>query len=296
MTRLLCTGDWHLGAGAAFGKAPGDRLQEQADIALRIFEIAREHEVDGVLLAGDSFEGPAVTPEQMDAFIRPIETSGIPILAIPGNGRHDSAMRSTNALIPLRHVPGLTISTTPAIHDVAGVKVATLPWAPISRLVAAQGGGDRDAINDQAATLLLTTARGLRAQITDGPAVLMLHWSVSGASLPTGLPTDLLAEPVLELGALEALGFDAVVMGHIHRRQVLDDEGRIFYVGSPMPLNFGEASCNHGVWLLDIDEAIRPRRVHADVIPIESRRFLTIDIDLVDDPRDPMAVLFEAIA
>jgi DNA repair exonuclease SbcCD nuclease subunit len=290
VTRLLCTGDLHLGAGAAVAPHPGERLAEQAAVWAQIVWIAAEHECDAILFAGDAFERPRPTPAEMLAFGQPLGT--VPVYAIPGN--HDViSADAPNALevFQLGHgAPLLEHDRKPGIFGVAGVAVATLPWAPVSRLVAAHGGGERTAINDQAATLLVETARGLRAQISAGvPAILMLHWSVSGAVTPTGADVGIFAEPVLDLGDLEALGFDAILMGHIHAAQPLgtlapDDELMpIFYVGSPLPLNFGEASCDHGVWLLDIDEAIRPRRVHADFIPIESRRFVTIDFDCTDE-------------
>jgi DNA repair exonuclease SbcCD nuclease subunit len=293
VTRLLCTGDLHLGAGTAFAPHPGERLAEQAAVWAQIVSIAEEHECDAILFAGDAFERPRPTPAEMLAFGQPLGGE-IPVYAICGN--HDViSADAPNALEVFqtgRHYPLLQHDRKPAVYRIrpfAGgadpVFVATLPWAPVSRLVAQHGGGDRLAINDYAAELLVGIARGLRADI-DGPAILMLHWSVSGAVTPTGADVGIFAEPVLDLGDLEALGFDAIVMGHIHKAQPLgtlapDDELMpIFYVGSPLPLNFGEAMCDHGVWLLDIDEAIRPRRVHADFMPIESRRFVTHDLDL----------------
>ena len=82
---------------------------------------------------------------------------------------------------------------------------------------------------------LVEIARGLFAQMATGPKYLVGHWSVTGASTPTGLPTDLFREPVLDLAALDTIGFDAIVLGHIHKPQMIPTpSGRpIFYVGSP---------------------------------------------------------------
>jgi exonuclease SbcD len=154
------------------------------------------------------------------------------------------------------------------------VTVATLPWTPVSRVVAAAGGGDRDGLFDRAAALLLATARGLRQEI-DGPAVLLAHWAVSGASTPDGLATELFREPVLDVGELEGQGWDAVVLGHVHKPQLLGSEdaaGPMLYVGSPLPLTHGEAACDHGVWIYDTEGLPSAR-----FLPVSSRRFVTLD-------------------
>jgi exonuclease SbcD len=281
VTRLLCTGDLHLGAGAAFAPHPGERLAEQAAVWAQIVSIAEEHECDAILFAGDAFERPRPTPAEMLAFGQPLGT--IPVYAIPGN--HDViSADAPNALevFQLGHgAPLLEHDRKPGIFDGAGVFVATLPWAPVSRLVAAHGGGERTAINDYAATLLVETARGLRAQIPAGdPAILMVHWSVSGAVTPTGADVGIFAEPVLDLADLETLGFDAIVAGHIHAPQVLEDwDPLAFYVGSPMPLNFGEAGVRHGVAILDT-ERNSAGHLPYQFVQIQSRRFVTHDLDL----------------
>ena len=299
MTSLLCMGDLHLGAGTSLG-APGERLAEQAAVLDEIFLLAKSRNVQGILNAGDTFEGREITPEELDVFagfVASCATAGIPVLAITGNGRHDAAVRTTNGMQIFSYMPGITVHAQPSIQEISGVAVATLPWVPPGRLVAARNGGDRDQLNRDAADLLVDIARGLRAQISaEQLAVLMLHWSVSGASTPTGALTDLFREPVLEWLALDELGFDAIVMGHIHAPQFFLGDGsacRIiyhkngeptttstsFYVGSPMPLNFGEAACAHGVWILDVDAV----GTTAEFVPIESRRFVTVDYDFVEN-------------
>lgn len=286
MTSLLCFGDLHLGQGANLGQ-PGERLQEQAQALDEVYLLAKDRQVDGILFAGDAFEGPTIPPEQLDVFagfVGSCRAARIPIVAITGNGRHDAAMRSTNGMAIFRHIPGITVSSRPDIHEVADVHVATLPWVHPGRYVAMHNGDvARDDINAAAAGLLVEVARGLRAQVPDGDrAVLMLHWSVEGASLPNGLRIDDHAhEPILPVADLEELGFDAVVCSHIHKPQRMEVlmAGPFFYTGSPMPLNFGEASVEHGVWIVDVDDV----DTTAEFVPIESRRFVTLDVDITGE-------------
>jgi DNA repair exonuclease SbcCD nuclease subunit len=282
VTKLLCTGDWHLGAGTAYGRAPGDRLVDQAEVVQRIAALAVERNVDGVLLAGDLLEGPAATPEQLAVIADFVEACPCPILAVSGNGVHDLAMRETNGLAIFDRLDGITVSSRPDVYVFAGCAVATLPWVSPARLVAARGGGDRDEVNAETAELLVqVAARGREDcdRVAPGcPAILLAHWSVSGAALPAGLPTDTLREPVIPADALDELGFDHVVLGHIHHGQSVGERG--FYVGSPLPLNFGEGDDLHGVVILHTDEREAIDYYAAEFVPIPSRSFVTLERDL----------------
>lgn len=286
MSRLIATGDSHIGAGRDL--AP-DRLAEQEQVWRQTLELARDEGADVVLHGGDLWERRKPSPDEMLAAERPLvehkAAGGCPVLIVAGN--HDRAgVDDQLALRVLEQAGLITLSTEPEtfnsvggtlVRDLSvpgGTAICTLPWTPVSRLVAAQDGGDRDSVYRDAADLLLMAARSLRDTV-EGPAVLVLHWSISGASLPSGLPIEMAREVILDLGELEALGFQAIVCAHIHRRQRLDKmmPYPAWYVGSPMPLSFGEANDDHGVWILSDDPwAVEFR-------PIESRRFVTLEGD-----------------
>lgn len=284
MTKLLCTGDLHIGAGAEYGRAPGDRLQVQEQVWRDILELAVDEAVDGILFAGDAFEGPTPTSEHYDAFLRPIREvlqDRIPILAVSGNGKHDSAMRTTNALAVFNGY-GIDVHARPEVVDFAGCAVACLPWVSPARLVAHLGADvARDEVHAQAGELLVDVAAALKAELKVNhpgrPAILLGHWSVSGASLPHGLPVDQLREPVIPIEGLDELGYDHIVLGHIHRPQTVGERG--FYVGSPMPLNFGEEHVGHGVSILHVGEHEEIDFPGADYREIDSPRFVTLDYD-----------------
>lgn len=287
--KILCTGDLHLGAGAELGRAPGDRLADQREVLGRIAGIAVERGVDLILNAGDTFDGPGVPPEQLAAYADFVDachrTIGIPILAITGNGKHDAAVRSTNGLAIFAHIPGIIVSSTPDVYEFAGCAVATLPWVHPGKLIARNGGDvSRDEINDGVAQLLVEIAsRGKDGceHVAPGlPHILLGHWSVTGAALPNGLPVADLREPVIPIAELDQLGFGHIVLGHIHRAQEVGERG--FYVGSPMPLNFGEDTDPraHGVYILDTGETESIDAYAAEFVPIESRPLVTIDYDI----------------
>lgn len=263
MPRFLCSGDGHLGAGADLGREPGERLDEQELALGRLHDLAVELGVP-LLWAGDAWERRRPTPAEILAFKRPL--LGLDVLGVAGNHDVEAWQRPTGY-----DLLDFSITAQPDVVKFDDAIVCRLPWAPASHLVALEAGGDRDELNRRLAVGLVEVARGLfvtaqeiRHSHPEWPVILLGHWSVGGATTPTGAPTDLFREPVIDLGELDAIGFDAMVFGHIHRPQMLGERG--FYVGSPMPLNFGETGCDHVAWLLDVE----PGKFSAFQIPIES--------------------------
>lgn len=289
MTRLLAFGDTQLGVGTV-------DLADQREVLGRIVQVALNRNVETVLHGGDVFEGPIVTPEQLRCFIdgvRPLRDAGIPLLVIAGNGRHDASVREVNALDVLREVDGITVCDSPTVSILADkVAVCTLPWVHPGRLIASMNGSlthEEADLNtaemlvriaqhlfDQARQLDPYYLKGLHGQTI--PKVLLPHWAISGSALPTGLPVDEMREPILSWADLDAIGYDAVIGAHIHVPQRIDnsdlDQTLGIVVGSPQPLNHGEAGYEHGCW----EVVIGDDGASAEFIAIESRQFETIDV------------------
>jgi len=262
--RALCIGDSQLGVTTV-------TLESQEAVWNQAVDIAIDRQVDAVLHGGDLMEGPLVAPEHLLAFRRPLarlRDAGIPMLLIRGN--HDGAARPVDALDVFHEYDLLTVSQRPGNYVLGDCAISTLPWTKRGR----------DGQNTPAQ--LVAIARELHDQAPASlPNVLLVHWSISGSSLPTGLPVDQLHEPVLEWAELDALGFDCVIASHIHKAQRLDkpelgDATMGFYTGSPQPLNHGEAGYEHGVWLVDVE----PGAVSLDFVPIDAPNFVTLDYDL----------------
>lgn len=276
--RLLATGDSHIGKGA---HVYDGRLDDQEAVWRATLDLAREHDVDLVLHAGDLFDRRRPTPAEMLAAERPLvehrDASSIPVLAIPGN--HDLPSSDGACGLDVLDEAGLlSLRRRPMVVPAGELRVACLPWAPLGRLIATIGS--RDNAVDEAVDLLVRTAADLRAECGDHPCVLLGHWSVTGAHLPNGLPVEQLREVVLPTHELEALAFDAIVLGHIHVGATVAE--RTFYVGSPMALDHGEAGLIHGAWLLDAD--VKAETLALEFLPVPSRPFVTVSMfDEVDE-------------
>lgn len=269
--RLLATGDWQAGVATV-------SLEDQEAVWHRIVDEAIGRDVDLFLHGGDLVEGPVFTMEQLAAVrrvFRRLQDARIPILVLTGNSRHDLAMRPVHALDLFKDYDGILVSDRPEVYAFGGVSVCTLPWTHPGSLIARTNGSvTHDTINTHMAEALVRIAGGLLEK-AGKPALLVAHWAISGAKLPSGIATDEMREPVLPWADLDALGYDLIVGAHIHQRQRLDDpqldRTQGFVVGSPQQLNFGEHG-EHGCWIADVGEHVR-----AEFVPVESRRFVTLD-------------------
>jgi len=291
--KILAFSDLHLGAGQDHR---ADALADQSRVLEQIAALAYERNVDLILNAGDTFHRAKPAPAELHVFKRfcvALAALGIPMVAIGGNGMHDAAPGQKSAL-ELFESPLVRVSRTPEMiafpsggPNQLGVAVCTLPAAALGHLAAAGNGVPRADLAERAVDLLLGCARQLYADAPDDqPRILLAHQMVSGASLPTGLPVEQVGSVVLPLWALEEQGWDAIVLGDIHKAQALaesedDYHAPIFYCGSPMTHDFGEADVPHGCWLLetsyDRDEQLS---IRSSFQVLSGRRFVTVDVDL----------------
>lgn len=280
--KIVCCSDFQIGAGRTLGIS----LEEQERWLSQIVDLADD--ADLLLHCGDAFESRHTNRDQDEVFMRfLVETARrCPVLVVQGN--HDWRGYERASTVGIFREMGVTVALDPGVHRYGDVAVACLPWTAVGRLVAAHDGGDRAETNQLAARHLTTVAAGLREQCKGQAAILAAHWAVSGASLPTGLATDLLQEPVIEIADLAAQRWEAIALGHIHRAQAIDCGVPAFYCGSPFPCDWGEADDEHGVWILEPDPVTgndRERAIYVpQFVPLDGPKLVKIGIHLDEPP------------
>jgi DNA repair exonuclease SbcCD nuclease subunit len=86
--RFLHTADWQIGMAAAHAGEAASRIrQARVDSARRVLEAAREHSVEFIILAGDTFEHNGLSRAAVAEIVRLLAAAHCPIFLIPGN--HD---------------------------------------------------------------------------------------------------------------------------------------------------------------------------------------------------------------
>lgn len=301
--RLLCFADVHLGAGAEYGTSaygPGSRLADQESILGQLAERVVREKADAVLFAGDAFHRRKPTPAENEMWRRFLQHVSrlVPVVMIPGN--HDVSQAGVpNALTPFGlGIPGVALMSEPGIvklpqHGEPEAYVICVPWWPMSHFAHLHPDVDVDDLHAAAADQLHAFIDSIVMRIaTSGdtggkavPVIVLTHYSVSGATTPTGADVSGFRELVLDERALEYCGADAVVLGHIHGYQELMAERNepnipVFYCGSPNIVDFGEADISHGYVMLDI--VSDPPATSIEFQSLIDRRFVTLEADWRD--------------
>lgn len=279
MTRLLCFGDLHLGAGTEYGTPERSRLDDQRAVLGQILEVMLERECDAFLFAGDVTHHRSVI-EEVAAFQDFLaEKQALRFIGVPGN--HD---RSTMGFASTLEVAAggsfgydTSIIPRPWLVVEPAYTVACLPWCPTSQISAMDPTGQVDDVSRTVVEILMDVARGLLAESRerhpDLPCILLGHWSAAGAVTPAGAIVDEFREPVLPTVELAEIGFDAVVLGHIHSAgPIIESHVPVFYTGSPAVVDFGEAGHAHGVWILEVELG----KTRLEFVPLRDRPFVTV--------------------
>lgn len=241
---------------------PGPTPRSRFDDITRTMNWAADRiiaeECDLVLFAGDAFKDARVFIDrasiEIKAFadwLRKITAAGIETIVISGTPSHDAI--PAYEIIREMRIPRVLIKTTPDIlhfkNKTDAVDVACLPGLNRSNIVSNEGykGMQPHQVHQIMTEKLTQTCRGLLAEC-DYKAILLAHMTYCDAD--KGFEDLLMQnEPVLTHEAVE--GFDLVTLGHIHRPQ---QNGKVFYCGSPERLTFNDEKINPGFWIHELGQ------------------------------------------
>lgn len=280
--KLLHTSDWHVGK-VLKGR---NRLEEQRAVLAEIVTIAKEHQVDAVLIAGDLYETAAPSSEAQKLVVstlRRLARTGIEVIAIAGNHDHPGTFEAyrnvmRDAGIQLyghfRPASGGGVHRFTARSTGEQAVVAILPFlsqryavraTEIVENTPAQNVGSYDQM-----------VRDLLANLTaefSGSTVnlVMAHLTCTGGAFGGG---ERAAQSIFEYHVPAAVfGVEAhyVALGHLHRRQSLPAACPVHYCGAPLAVDFGEQDNTNVVCLVDVSPST-PAKVTD--IPIRSGRRL----------------------
>jgi len=275
MTRILLSGDLHCyysNYGRVDPSGVHSRLAEWRGIADALIEVAVSRQVDIAVFPGDYYVNARPAPQQIlevRRLFQGLNDRGIDVIGCPGNHDNPGAGQAG----PCELLPPMGSSywsvTTPQVINARGLQVAVLPSVKPSALIAECA--DPAEANQRAVQALLDIARSLRAQCADGHKILIGHWAIGGCI--TSSSQDLGAnEPVLPLGELLGLGFDAYLFGHIHKPQTLHERPFVGYSGAFQRINFGEENDPRGCYIIDLGTG------SYEWVELPARRFWTLNL------------------
>jgi len=257
VVRFIHTADWQLGLKLRY-------LQPERAAQLRLFRfqtvraiaaLARERQADFVLVAGDVLDDNGLGRDNLQQTADALRSFGeLPVGLLPGN--HDAAT-ADSALKRLELPPAVQVFAERAPVRFGDAVIYPCPlrrrhemddptgWLPVR----APGEGIRIAVAHGGVINFAIDADSATANLIDAPRVL-------------------------------AKGFDYLALGDWHG--TFRFNSRAWYSGAHEPTRFKESDPG-AVLLVEIDAPGAEPRVER--IPVASTRWLTLDLELLDDSR-----------
>jgi exonuclease SbcD len=302
MSRILFTADLHIDAyGQRVDPASGlnARLVDYLNTLRAIVEPGYT-DCDALVIAGDFTERRHPAPWLVSQ-IRDRLGFG-PDQQVYLQGNHDGAIAGGSIVTILDDGhERIGVNRPRLVYIAPDVVLACIPFLD-RHWLRAQPGMEHvpdDQVFQILSDQIVTITSGLYAEAKrDYPAagiVLVLHQTLTGAHMSETQQAFLGDRgTVVDAGRLAAIGFDAVVAGHLHRHQVLEGlPVPVLYPGSIERVDFGEEREPKGFVIADVG----PGRFDWRFVETPARRFVTINLgtpyDRADDPE--RAALAEAL-
>lgn len=239
--KLLHLADLHIGKRVY----EYSMLEEQKNVLLQAFQMAKDHEVDGVLIAGDVYDKTIPTVEGVklfDTFLTALKTKQIPVFIISGN--HDSAERLSfgrhlfeNAEIYISGTYEDEILKRTLKDGFGEVDIYLLPFLKPQQIEIAEGE-EKPKDYTEAIRIVLK-----RLNINkNNRNVLLAHQFVGGGNTePERADSETQSVGGVDMVDYRVFeDFDYVALGHLHGAQHVGRE-MVRYAGSPVKYSFSEA-------------------------------------------------------
>ncbi len=263
--RILHTSDWHL--GRSFKKE--SLSDEQGRFVDQVVGVVKSEGVDLVVIAGDVFDRALPPAEAVEAWYGALERvvdAGAQVVGIAGN--HDQGERIEIPPRLLREGVVIRGSREPGVvtleFDDGPLLVAPIPFLD-PFLTRGLSDGEGAATHQSVLEGWLTR---VRKDVELSPRSLV----VSHAFVRGGLESES-ERSLLQVGGAELVdasvykGYSYVALGHLHRPQIVGDDERVAYCGSPIPYSFSETDPKT---LRLVDLSADGTNLSVELIPVEA--------------------------
>lgn len=282
--RILHAADFHIEVRRYGTVTPtgSSRIADFGATLARAVAAANDH-ADLLVLAGDTFDNRRPGPEGLSALTTALADRRTSVVIIPGNhdGRSTVGSAETHSLnwMVAAALPGVHVLTTPGWHRLSlpggGVSIFALPY-PHKRALDAELADvpvdERPArIAERLEQSIEVLAPG--AWMGDDPRIFIGHVSTLGAHLSSETAMKVGWDVAIRPEVLR--GFDAALLGHIHRQQQVAENA--WYCGSPEYMDFGEVTQPKGFLLWDVKAGDRPA-IRPGFIPSGARPMAVVTL------------------
>ena len=280
--KILHTADWHIGQF----KGPvvdGVNLRSQDTVKCLEYmvQVAIEEKPDIVCVSGDIFHQEQVGPvrysdEMITAtnIITSLAHFSKYVIVMRGTPNHDGAAQFRVLERMLLNIRNVDVVTEPGVIKTPWADIACLPGFDKQEFRAKFPGLSADEENLAWTKYISDMVFALRAECEKTP-ILMAHYTVPGCNMESGQTSFFTNfEPVIPREALMAARYEAVLLGHIHRPQIIEGLDNVFYSGAINAMNFNDEGQDRGFWIHEFNEKGTLVKGHKCTTPY--RQFHTI--------------------
>ena len=289
--KILHTADWHIGQF----KGPvvdgvNLRLQDTVKCLEYMVEVAQKEKPDIVCISGDIFHQEQIGPVRYsDEMI--IATDTITKLAdiakgvivMRGTPNHDGSGQFRVLDRMFAKTSHVHIITAPTVLHTPYTDIACIPGFDKQEFRAKFPGLSADEENLAWTKYISDMVFALRAECEKTP-ILMAHYTVPGCNMESGQTSFFTNfEPVIPREALMAARYEAVLLGHIHRPQIIEGFDNVFYSGAINAMNFNDEGQERGFRIHEFNEKGTLVKGHRYTTPYRQFHTITWDPDEVGD-------------
>ncbi|MDO8567645.1 MAG: exonuclease SbcCD subunit D [Dehalococcoidales bacterium] len=284
------------------------RLSDFLTALDRIVDYAIQNSVDLVLFCGDAYKAREPGQTQQREFAKRISRlsgAAIPTFLLIGNHDLPNAVgrATTTEIFDTLAIKNVYVSNHPEVCRIPTrsgiIQIASLPWLRRSAMLSKEEAKNltldqiRQRLQEALASVITSHVSKLDPAL---PAILAAHVWVTGAQVGSERLTTIGYEHGVMLSNIANPAFDYVALGHFHRHQVLSTNPPVVYSGSIERVDFSEETDEKGFCLVEIEPEGGKRKVTSTFLPLNGRRFLTINVKLEANDPSPTDAILKAIA
>ncbi|ARV14266.1 exonuclease subunit SbcD [Polaribacter sp. SA4-12] len=263
--KILHTADWHL----------GHRLHDQSQIEEQMLFLSWietyiiDQNIDVLLISGDVFDTGSPSNQSLEmyySFLVKLKATSCKSIIITG-GNHDSpgTLNAPKHILDVLSIKVVGKATENIEDEVFKIElnneeviVAAVPYLRDGDIRRAVAGESFDELTDKYKMALINHYEAAANQCklintTQAPVIGMGHLFAIGGSVSD-------SEQNIYVGTLGHIGaddfptyFDYIALGHLHRPQIIGENDKIRYSGSPNILSFSEINYDKKVLVLTIE-------------------------------------------
>ena len=260
--KILHTADWHLGHRLH----EQSQLEEQTLFLSWIENYIIDEKIDVLLISGDIFDTGSPSNQSLEmyySFLVKLKATSCKSIIITG-GNHDSpgtlnAPKHILDALSIKVVGKATENIEDEVFEIEindeKVIVGAVPYLRDGDIRKAVAGESFNELTDKYKTALINHYKLVAEQCelintSNAPVIAMGHLFATGGSVSD-------SEQNIYVGTLGHIGtadfpfyFNYIALGHLHRPQIIGDNDKVRYSGSPNILSFSEINYDKKVLVL----------------------------------------------